>query len=82
MIAMLKNMLRSKDFIRSVVTNENVTCHLLKVLIMKCGYNKILLAIVKLIDSMNVKSNHNNLHMTITNYINKYGLFLIFFLSV
>lgn len=78
MIAMLKNMLKSKEFIRSVMMNENVTCHLLKVLMMKCGYNKILLAIVKLIDSMNVKSDHNYLHMTIMNYINKHGWFFCF----
>lgn len=83
MTAMLKNMSRNKEFVRFVVANENVTCHLLKVLMMKCGYNKILLSIVKLMMvQMNTKKNLNNLQMTIMNYINKYGLLLNLFLVI
>lgn len=71
MVKLLKDMTRSKEFICSIVENENVSCHLLKVLMMKYGYNKILMYIVKLIIAqINVK---NNLHMTIMNYLNKYG---------
>lgn len=74
MTAMLKNMLRSKEFVRIVVANENMTCHLLKVLMMKSGYNKILMSIVKLmIVQMNKKKTQNNLQMTVMNYINRYG---------
>lgn len=74
MVAMLKKMLSSKEFVYSVVTNENITCHLLKVLMMKCGYSKILLSIFKLMMAqMNEKKIQNNLYMTILSYINKYG---------
>jgi len=74
MIAMFKNMLKSKGFVRSVVANENITCHLLKVLMMKCGYNKILMSIVKLmLVQLNLKKKQNNLRTIILNYRNKYG---------
>lgn len=74
MVAMLKKMIRSKEFLNTVVTKENITCHLLKVLMMKCGYNKILMSIFKLmIAQMNEKKTQNNLYMTIMSYINKYG---------
>jgi hypothetical protein len=74
---MLKNMAK-KEFMFSIIENKNVTCHLLKVLMMKCGYNKILMAIVKLIlDQMDVKKTQNNLHMIIISYINKYSKFYI-----
>lgn len=73
MIAMFKNMLKSKGFVRSVVANENITCHLLKVLMMKCGYNKILMSIVKLMMvQLNLKKKQNNLRTIILNYKNKY----------
>lgn len=80
MIKLLRDMLRSEEFVCSIVANENVSCHLLKVLMMKYGYNKILISIVKLmIAQINVK---NNLHMTIMNYLNKYGLlYLSFYLN-
>jgi len=82
MIALFKNMLRSKVYQRSVVANENITCHLLKVLMTKCGYNKILMSIVKLIlVQLNVKKKQNNLRMIITNYKNKYGLLFDFFMK-
>jgi len=75
MIAMLKNMLKSKGFVRSVIANENITCHLLKVLMMKCGYNKILMCIIKLmLVQLNLKKKHNNLRTIVLNYKNKYGL--------
>jgi len=74
MIAMLKNMLKSKGFVRSVVANENITCHLLKVLMMKCGYNKILMSIIKLmLVQLNLKKKQNNLRTIVLNYRNKYG---------
>lgn len=74
MVTMLKKMLRSKEFLHSVVTNENITSHLLKVLMMKCGYNKILMSIFKLMMvQMNEKKIQNNLYMTIMSYLNKYG---------
>lgn len=74
MIAMFKNMLKSKGFVRSAIANENITCHLLKVLMMKCGYNKILMSIVKLIlVQLNLKKKQNNLRTIIMNYKNKYG---------
>ncbi|KAL4148797.1 hypothetical protein QTP88_002952 [Uroleucon formosanum] len=73
MIAMFKNMLKSKGFVRSAIANENITCHLLKVLMMKCGYNKILMSIVKLIlVQLNLKKKQNNLRTIIMNYKNKY----------
>ncbi|KAL5232641.1 hypothetical protein ACI65C_000051 [Semiaphis heraclei] len=73
MIAMLKNMLKSKGFVRSVVANENITCHLLKVLMMKCGYNKILMSIIKLmLVQLNLKKKQNNLRTIVLNYKNKY----------
>jgi hypothetical protein len=75
-------MLRSKVYLRSVVANENITCHLLKVLMTKCGYNKILMSIVKLIlVQLNVKKKQNNLRMIVTNYKNKYGLLFDFFMK-
>lgn len=74
MIAMLKKMLRSQEFIYSVIENENVTCQLLKVLMAKYGFNKILLSIVKLMAPLiDGTKNKNNLNMTITSYINKFG---------
>lgn len=74
MVTLLKNMLKSKEFLDSVVTNENVTCHIIKVLMMKCGYNKILISIFKLmINQMKQKKIQNNLYMTVMSYINKYG---------
>lgn len=74
--AILKNILKSKEFTCSVIKNENVTCHVLKILMTKCGYNKKLMSIVKLlIAEMNVKNTQNNLYMIIMNYINKYGMF-------
>lgn len=74
MIGLLKNMIKSKEFKCSVIANENATCQLLKVLMMKCGYNKLLMSIVTLIvTEMNEKKQQNNLHMIIMNYINKYG---------
>lgn len=76
-MTMLKSMAK-KDFMYSVIENKNVTCHLLKVLMMKCGYNKILMAIVKLIfDQMDVEKTQNNLHMIITSYKNKYSKFCV-----
>uniref|UniRef100_A0A2H8TLT6 Integrator complex subunit 1 n=1 Tax=Melanaphis sacchari TaxID=742174 RepID=A0A2H8TLT6_9HEMI len=73
MIAMFKHMLKSKGFIRSVVANENITCHLFKVLMTKCGYNKILMSIIKLmLGQLNTKKKQNNLSMIILNYKNKY----------
>lgn len=70
---MLKNMAK-KEFMCSVVENGNITCHLLKVLMMKCGYNKILMGIVDLIvDQIVIKKNQNNLHMIIKSYKNKYS---------
>lgn len=76
MIGMLKNMINSKEFKCSVIANENATCHLMKVLMMKCGYNKLLMSIVMLIvTEMNEKKIQNNLHMITMNYINKYGKF-------
>lgn len=81
MISMFKSMLRSKGFVRSVVANENITCHLLKVLMMKCGYNKILMSITKLmLVQLNLKKTQNNLRMIILNYKNKYGLLYLFWL--
>jgi len=80
MIAMLKNMSKSKGFVRSTIANENITCHLLKVLMMKCGYNKILMSIVKLmLVQLNLKKKQNNLHTIIMNYKNKYGSLFKFF---
>lgn len=74
MIAMFKNMLKSKGFVRSAVANENITCHLLKVLMMKCGYNKILMSIVKLmLVQLNLKKKQNNLRTIVLNYKNKFG---------
>lgn len=71
MIKLLRDMSKSTEFICAIVANENVSCHLLKLLMMKYGYNKILMSIVKMmIAQINVK---NNLHMTIMNYLNKYG---------
>lgn len=79
---MFKNMLRSKGFVRSVVAKENITCHILKVLMMKCGYNKVLMSIVKLIlVQLNAKKKQNNLLMIILNYKNKYGLLFEFFMK-
>lgn len=74
MIAMLKKMLKSREFLYSVIGNENVTCQLLKVLMAKYGFNKILLSIVKLMAPLiDGTKNKNNLNIIITSYINKYG---------
>lgn len=71
---MLKKMFKSKEFVSLVVANENITCHLLKVLMMKCGCNKILMTIVKLIVvQMDANNKQNILYTTVVNYINKYG---------
>lgn len=73
MIGMLKRMMKSEEFLHSVVVNENVTCHLLKVLMTKCGHNKILLSIIKIIfPRVDMKNNHI-LYTIIMNYNNKYG---------
>lgn len=83
MITMLKKMLRSDEFLYSVIENENVTCQLLKVLMAKCGFNKILLSIVKLITPLiDGTKNKNNLNMTITSYNNKYGMYSIVFFTI
>jgi len=75
-------MLRSKGFVRSVVAYENITCHLLKVLMTKCGYNKVLMSIVKLIlVQLNTKKKQNNLRMITMNYKNKYGLLFELFMK-
>lgn len=80
MITLFKNMLKSKGFVRSMVASENITCHLLKVLMMKCGYNKILMSIVKLIlVQLNLKKKQNNLRTIILNYKNKYGSLYLFY---
>lgn len=82
MISMFKNMLKSKGFVRTAVANENITCHLLKVLMTKCGYNKVLMSIVKLILlQLNTKKKQNNLLMILLNYKNKYGLLFEFFMK-
>lgn len=76
MTTILKNMLKSREFTYFVIKNENVTCHLLKILMIKFGYNKKLMSIVKLlIADINMETIPNNLYMTIMNYINKYGMF-------
>lgn len=80
MTAILKNMLKSKEFINSVIKNDNITCHLFKVLMMKYGYNKKLMSIVKLlISEINMKKTQNSLHIMIMNYINKYGMFYLYY---
>lgn len=74
MIAMLNKILKNQEFLCSVIAHENKTCQLLKVLMTKCGYNKILLSIIKLIaPRVDAKKNKNNLQMTIMSYKNKYG---------
>lgn len=74
-------MYRRKEFICSVVANENVTDHFLKLLMMKYGSNKIIMAMVKLMATQTNVKKQKNLYMTITNYINKYGWFNILFIK-
>lgn len=74
MLAMLNKIIKSQEFLCSIIAYENKTCQLLKVLMTKCGYNKILLSIIKLIaPQIDTMKNKNNLQMTIMNYKNKYG---------
>jgi len=73
-------MYKRKEFICSVVANQNVTGHFLKLLMMKYGYNKILMSMVKLMAIETNAQEQKNLHMTITAYINKYGWFNFLFI--
>lgn len=74
MIAMLKKMTKNKEFLGLVISNENITSHLLKVFMMKCGFSKILLSIIKLmIAQMDMEKTQNILYSTIMKYLNKYG---------
>jgi len=74
-------MYKSDAFISFVVDNENVTGHFLKLLIMKYGYNKMLMSMVKFMASQINEKKQKNLHMTITTYINKYGKFDFLFIT-
>lgn len=47
---------------------------------MKYGYNKILMTMVKLMAIETNEKEQKNLHMTITAYINKYGWFNFLFI--
>ncbi|XP_050534872.1 integrator complex subunit 1-like isoform X2 [Daktulosphaira vitifoliae] len=72
-VVMLKKMLKNKEFVNVTVVNENISYHLLKVLMTKWGYNKILMAIVKLMISNIDNQKHTSmLHTLLTSYINKY----------
>ncbi|VVC44914.1 Hypothetical protein CINCED_3A009720 [Cinara cedri] len=72
MLKFLKDISKSKEFLCCIVAKENVSCHLLKVLMMKFGYNELLMCIVKLMFTQ--VNGKKNLYMTITNYLNKYEL--------